>query len=116
MKRLALGIQSRWDALSVANAVFVGIALGLALGVVPNLAFGSPMEVFGFFAYFPFHIGLCYVAFSVLFSRDRREQIMGAGKSPLGAFFGCFFARKYGLFCVSWFYTMALYWMFVLGV
>ena len=116
MKRLALGIRSRWDALSVANAVFLGVALGIAFGIVPRLAFGWRTEFFGFFAYFPFHIGLCYVAFGVLFSRERRARIMGAGKSPLGAFFGCFFARKYGLFCVSWFYTMGLYWMLVLGV
>jgi len=41
---------------------------------------------------------------------------MGEEYSPLGAFFGVLLTTKYGLFCLSWFFTMWLYWVSIIGI
>ncbi|MDV4169649.1 hypothetical protein [Rhodovulum sp. FJ3] len=116
VRNLILSIRPTWERLSVANAFFLGFALGLALGVVPHVVFGRPVMIPGFLVYFPFHVWLCYLAFSVLLSSVRRADIMGEGYSPIGAFFGYLLTTKYGLFCISWFFTMWLYWVSIIGI
>ena len=69
----------------------------------------------GFFVYFPFHARLCVSMFSVLLSKERRISVMGEGCTPFAAFFGYLLTTKYGLFCLTWFYTMWLYFS-VIGV
>lgn len=54
---LIMSIRPAWDRLSVANTVFLGFALGLVLGVGPQVMFGWPVMVPGFFIYFPFMFG-----------------------------------------------------------
>ncbi|OOY04586.1 hypothetical protein [Thioclava sp. F28-4] len=116
MKILIFNICPTWERLSVANAVSLGFALGLALGVVPHVVFGWPVMIPGYLVYFPFHVRLCYVAFSVLLSSGRRADFMGEGYSPIGAFFGFLLTTKYGLFCISWFFTMWLHWVSIIGI
>ena len=116
VRKQILNFRQNWDRLSVASAVFSGIALGFALEVVPHVAFGWPASFPGFFVYFPFHVWLCYLAFSVLLSSRRRADVMGEGYSPMGAFFALFLTTKYGLFCFSWFFTMWLSAALIIGV
>ena len=116
MRNLILNIRPAWDRLSVANAALLGLVLGIALGVVPHVVFAWPVMIPGFLVYFPFHVWLCYLAFSVLLSRGRRVDVMGEGYSPIGAFFGFLLTTKYGLFCISWFFTMWLYWTSIIGI
>ena len=116
MRNLISNILPTLERLSVANAVFTGLALGLALGVVPHVVFGWPVMAQGFLVYFPFHVWLCYLAFSVLLSSGRRADVMGEGYSPIGAFFGLLLTTKYGLFCTSWFFTMWLHWVSIIGI
>jgi len=116
VRNLILNIRPTWDRLSVANAVFLGIALGLALGVVPHVVFAWPVMIPGFLVYFPFHVWLCYLAFSVLLSSGRRADVMGEGYSPMVAFFAFLLTTKYGLFCISWFFTMWLYGVSIIGI
>jgi hypothetical protein len=116
LRNLILSIHLAWNRLNVANAVFVGFALGVAFSVVPHVVFGWPVMIPGFFVYFPFHIWLCYLAFSVLLSSGRRADVMGEGYSPFGAFFGYLLTTKYGLFCISWFFTMWVYWASIIGI
>jgi hypothetical protein len=116
LKNLILKIRPTWDRLSLANVVFLGFALGLALGIVPHVVLAWPVMIPGFLVYFPFHVWLCYLAFSVLLSSGRRTDVMGEGYSPIGAFFGFLLTTKYGLFCISWFFTMWLYWVSIIGI
>ena len=116
VKKMIFDIRATWDRLGVANAVLLGCALGVVLGVGPHALFGWPVMTLGFFIYFPFHVWLCYVAFGVLLSGGRRAAIMGDGYSAIGAFFGYLLTRKYGLFCISWFLTMWLYWVAIIGI
>lgn len=41
---------------------------------------------------------------------------MGEGYSPIGAFFGFLLTKKYGLFCISWFFTMWMYTVSIIGI
>ena len=116
MTNLILRIRPIWDRLSHLNIIVLGVSLGLAIGVVPHIVFGWPIMIPGFFIYFPFHVRLCYVAFSVLFSSRRRVDMLGSSYSPIRAFFGYLLAKKYGLFCISWFFTMWLYWVSNIGI
>ena len=116
VRNLILNIRPTWDGLSVANACILGFALGLALGVLPHVVFAWPVMMPGFLVYFPFHAWLCYLAFSVLLSSGRRAEVMGEGYSPIGAFFGFLLTTKYGLFCLSWFFTMWLYAASIVGI
>jgi hypothetical protein len=116
MKHIFLRIRPFWEGISKANAIFVGIALGLTLGVVPNVVFGWPIMVPGFLVYFPFHVWLTYSLFSVLLSKGRRSRILGEGYSFMGALFGYLLTIKYSLFCISWFFTMWLYWVSIIGI
>lgn len=110
-----LRVRSFWEGLSIANAIFVGLALGVTLGVAPHVIFGWPVMP-GFFIYFPFHAWLTYSLFSVLLSKGKRSRIMGEGYSFMGAFFGYLLTTKYGLFCLSWYFTMCLYWVPIIGI
>ena len=116
VRNLIFNICPTLDRLSVVDAVLLGFALGLALGVGPDVLFGWPIMIPGFLVYFPFHVWLCYVAFGVLFSSSLRDELMGEGYSPIGAFFGYFLTTRYGLFCLTWLSTMWLYWVSVTGV
>lgn len=100
----------------MANAIFVGIALGVILGVVPHIVFGWSIMVPGFFVYFPFHAWLTYSLFSVMLSKSKRSRVLGEGYSFMGAFFGYLLTTKYSLFCISWFFTMWLYWASIIGI
>ncbi len=116
MRNIFKSVRLAWDRLSVTNAVFLGLALGLVLGVGPHVVFGWSVMMPGFLIYFPFHVWLCYVAFGVLLSSGRRSDVMGEGYSSFGAFFGYLLTTKYGLFCISWFFTMWLYWASIIGI
>ena len=116
VRNLILSISLTWDRLSISNAVFLGFALGIVLGVMPHIVFAWPVMIPGFPVYFPFHVWLCYWAFGVLLSSGRRVDIMGEGYSPFGAFFGFLLTTKYGLFCISWFFTMWLFSVSIIGI
>lgn len=115
MKQVLFYVRSFWGGLGVGAAVLLGLCLGLVLGVVPHAVFGWPVMVPGFFVYFPFHAWLCVSMVSVLLSKKRRISVMGEGCTPFAAFFGYLLTTKYGLFCLTWFYTMWLYFS-VIGV
>ena len=116
MRRITLKVRSIWEGLSTTNAILLGLALGVLLGIIPHTAFGWPVMIPGFLVYFPFHAWLCFLLFSVFLSSSRRTSIMGEEYSPLGAFFGVLLTTKYGLFCLSWFFTMWLYWVSIIGI
>jgi len=111
-----LKVRSIWEGLRTTNAIIFGLTLGVLLGIIPHAAFGWPVMIPGFLVYFPFHAWLCFLLFSVLLSRSWRSSIMGEGYSPLGAFFGFLLTTKYGLFCLSWFSSMWLYWASITGI
>ena len=81
---------------------------------MPGLVFGPEAASLGFILYFPFHMWLTMSLFLVVFSRDERTKHLGPGYSFFGGFFAFIFARKFGLFCISWFYTTMLV-MWLLG-
>jgi hypothetical protein len=116
VKLMILYVRSFWDGLGVVTAVLLGLGLGVVLGVVPHAVFGWPVMVPGLLIYFPFHAWLCLLMFSVLLSKEKRSSVMGEGYTPLGAFFGYLLTTKYGLFCISWFFTMWLYGASIIGV
>lgn len=109
MRRLALKVRSVWDGLSTTKAMILGVFLGVLLGIAPHVALGWPVMVPGFIVYLPFHAWLIFLLFSVLLSKRGRSRIMGEGYSAFGAAFGLLLTRKFGRFCLSWFFTMWLY-------
>lgn len=116
LRHITFKVCSIWEGLSTTNAIMIGLVLGVLLGIIPHVAFGWPVMIPGFLVYFPFHAWLCFLLFGVLLSRSRRSSIMGEGYSPLGAFIGYLLTTKYGLFCLSWFCTMWLYWVSVIVI
>ena len=115
MKRAASQVYAFWTSLSTLNAIFFGFLLGVTLDIVPHLAWGWPVFSLGFLVYFPFHAWLTFTYMRVLLFRDVRSKILGEGYSFFGAMRG-YLSGKYALFCLSWWFTMWLYAVSVIGL
>ena len=88
------------------RAFGLGVLIGL-LSVLGMAILGKDVG-FGlsFLLYFPFHALLMFAGFSVLVSKEERQRIAGEFSGPIVAFFWRVYATPFGLFCVSWFYTL----------
>ncbi|MEM8751017.1 MAG: hypothetical protein AAGF28_12010 [Pseudomonadota bacterium] len=108
-------IHNFWIGLNHLSAAVFGAACGFGTSLLPGLIFNNNAAFIGLWFYFPFNAWLLIQMFLVVLSPLEREKRLGKGYGFVGAFFSILFARKYGLFCLSCFYSIVFSWL-ILGI